>query len=148
MRRIWLMMSMALMFAAAMALSGAAQAAPGDNKATAQCKAEAIRTLQPGLKLSDYHFVGGTVGDDYFDRAATAGPDVFCGFGGNDSITDLDAGDIFLGGNGNDTVLRNNGTFYGGAGDDYVYYNHGTFYGEAGNDYVLYPDDSTVTFVD
>jgi Ca2+-binding RTX toxin-like protein len=108
--------------------------------------AEAVRTLGPGFKPSGYTFVGGSAGEDYFDRAATTGPDVFCGFGGNDSISTLEAGDIFLGGDGNDTVFRNFGTFYGGAGKDYVYYNQGTFYGEAGNDYVLYPDDSRGTF--
>jgi len=121
MKRILLLMPLALMLAAAMALSGVAQAKPITNgEADAKCLAEAVRTLQPGFKLSGYHFVGGTAGDDFFDRAATAGPDVFCGFGGNDSITDVDEGDIFLGGAGNDEVDINDGTFYGGEGEDFV----------------------------
>jgi hypothetical protein len=72
------------------------------------------------LNPSGYTFVGGTDDSDVFDRAATAGPDVFCGFGGNDPTTKVDEGDIFLGGAGNDQVAYNDGTFYGGAGEDFV----------------------------
>ena len=97
MKRILLLVTLALMLASAMALSGVAQAA--------QCKAEAVRTLQPGFKPSDYNFVAGTEEANDFDGQATAGPDVFCGFGGDDSISTLDAGDIFIGGAGNDSDL-------------------------------------------
>ena len=45
-----------------------------------------------------------------FDGQATAGPDVFCGFGGDDSISTLDAGDIFIGGAGNDSDLVSSAT--------------------------------------
>ena len=116
--------------------SGVAQAGPVTNgKADARCLAEAVRTLGPGFNPSGYHFVGGTAGDDFFDRAATAGPDVLCGFGGNDSIATLDEGDIFLGGMGNDQVTNYNyGTFNGGAGDDSVGNNYYIFNGGAGND--------------
>jgi hypothetical protein len=104
-----------------------------NGKADAKCLAEAVRTLGSDLEPSGgYHFVGGTAGDDFFDRAATAGPDVFCGFGGDNYVNTLDAGDIFFRGDGNDADFRN----------------FGTFYGEACNYYVLYPDDSTGTFVD
>jgi hypothetical protein len=140
MRRILLMMSMALVFAAALALSGAAQAKPVADSADAQCLKLAIRTLGTGFKPSGYTFVGGTEGnDDFTPEEATGGPDVFCGFGDDDSVLTLDAGDIFLGGEGDDAVGANNGTYYGGAGDDIVYTNEGTFYGGAGNDRMLGP---------
>jgi Ca2+-binding RTX toxin-like protein len=81
--------------------------------------AEAVRTLQPGFNPSNYNFVGGTGGDDIDTFTATAGPDVFCGFGGDDRIAlgfAWDEGDIFLGGEGNDSVFGNAGTFFGGEG--------------------------------
>ena len=91
----------------------------------------------PGFKPSDYAFHGRTEGVDYFTGSATAGPDVFCGFGGNDFINTLDAGDIFLGGAGDDGVSDNFGTFYGGEGNDSVLLtNFGTVFGEEGNDFV------------
>jgi hypothetical protein len=136
MKRIFMLMALALMIATAMALSGVAQAAKGSNKANAQCKAEAVRTLQPGFKPSNYTFIGGTAGNDRLDGlGSTDAPDVFCGFGGDDLIG-LAEGDIFLGGAGNDVVDINYGTFYGGDGDDQVFISFGTFYGGAGNDYV------------
>jgi hypothetical protein len=143
MRRIWLMMTLALMFAAAMAFSGVAQAKkPVGGSADAQCLKLAIRTLGPGFNPSGYTFIGGTEGNDDFGQG-TAGPDVFCGFGDRDSVLTLDAGDIFLGGDGADAVGANNGTFYGGAGDDIVYTNEGTFYGGEGDDRVLGPGRGT-----
>ena len=73
-------------------------------------------------------FHGGTEGFDSFYFPATAGPDVFCGFGGDDEAAVLEAGDIFLGGEGNDVVISNfGGTFYGGAGNDTVFSGNGTF---------------------
>ena len=137
MKRVLLLVTVASMLAVAMALSGVAQAAKGSNKANAQCKAEAVRTLQPGFKPSNYTFIGGTAGNDRLDGlGSTDGPDVFCGFGGDDLIG-LAEGDIFLGGAGNDVVdTINYGTFYGGDGDDQVFISFGTFYGGAGNDYV------------
>jgi hypothetical protein len=46
---------------------------------------------------------------------------VFCGFGGDDCIHTLDAGDIFLGGAGKDGVFnQNGGTFNGGPSSDMV----------------------------
>jgi hypothetical protein len=100
--------------------------------------AEAAKTVEhPGFKPSDYAFHGRTEGVDNFTGSATAGPDVFCGFGGNDFINSLDAGDIFLGGAGDDGVSGNRGTFYGGEGNDSVLLtNFGTVFGEEGNDFV------------
>jgi hypothetical protein len=154
MKRILLLTSLAAMMAAAMALSGVAQAAQGGNKANAQCRAEAVRTLGPGFNPSNYNFVGGTAGNDRLDGlGSNDAPDVFCGFGGDDLIGNLAEDDIFLGGAGNDVDsvnygtfyggpgddevdLINYGTFYGGDGDDSVFISYGTFYGGAGNDYV------------
>ena len=145
MRRILLLASMALMFAAAMALSGVAQAKTTIGGPTAaQCKNLAIKTLGKGFDPSGYTFVVGTGGNDDFTGQATAGNDVFCGFGGDDSIYTLDQGSIFLGGDGNDSVIKNYGTFYGGDGNDsidspydgIVGANFGTFNGGAGDDYV------------
>jgi len=110
---------------------------------SAGLRAEAVRTLHhPAFKPSDYNFHGGTGGDDLDTFAATAGPDVFCGFGGDDDIgysVNLDEGDIFFGGAGNDRVTNtNNGTFLGEAGNDRVGLNvpGGTFNGGEGNDSV------------
>lgn len=134
------MMSLALMLAAAMALSGVAQARTMADSADAQCGKLAIRTLGPGFDPSGYTFIGGAAGDDDFTGKATAGPDVFCGFGGKDSIFEVDEGDIFLGGAGNDQVTYNDGTFNGGAGNDSVSINYGVSYGGfnggAGEDFV------------
>jgi hypothetical protein len=137
MKRIMLLVTVASMLGAAMAISGVAQAAQGGNKANAQCRAEAVRTLQPGFKPSDYNFVGGTAGNDRLDGlGSNDAPDVFCGFGGDDLIG-LAEGDIFLGGAGNDVVDINYGTFYGEEGNDYVDNNEfGTFYGGPGDDTV------------
>jgi hypothetical protein len=133
MKRIFMLMALALMLGAAMALSGVAQAA----SPSAKCQLEA-----QSLNLVDYKFIGG--GDrknDDFTRKATDGVDeVFCGFGGNDSIGTLAEGDIFLGGAGNDSVEENYGTFNGGTGADHVNVNYsaGTFNGGDGIDYVNY----------
>lgn len=138
---------LAAMVAAMMIFSGVAHAKTTIGGPTAaQCKNLAIKTIGSSFDPSGYTFVVGTSGDDTFTD--TAGKrEVFCGFGGNDSMDTIEAGDIFLGGDGNDYAYGNfDGTVYGGAGDDYVYYNQGTFYGEEGNDYVVYPDDSTGTF--
>jgi hypothetical protein len=137
MRRILLLVTVASMLAAAMALSGVAQAAPISGKADVQCLKLAIKTLGPSFNPSTYTFIGGTEDiDDFTGQGTTEGNDVFCGFGGIDSIPYLDAGDIFLGGAGDDGVGQNSGTFYGEAGNDFVSGNFGTFYGGAGNDHV------------
>jgi Ca2+-binding RTX toxin-like protein len=138
MRRILLLTTLAAMLAAAMALSGVAQAKPNtSSKADIKCFAEANKTLQPGFNYADYTFHGGTAGDDN-TFTGTAGPDVFCGFGGVDVIETLEAGDIFLGGAGNDHVITNEGTFNGEAGNDIVDFNDGTFNGGEGNDHVSF----------
>jgi Ca2+-binding RTX toxin-like protein len=103
--------------------------------------AEAVRTVeQPGFNPSDYTFFGGTdEGPDSFNLKGTEGrPDVFCGFGGDDGVLTLEAGDIFLGGAGIERVDDNFGTFNGGSGDDSVRVNSviGIFFGEEGNDRV------------
>jgi hypothetical protein len=138
MRRILLLVTVASMLAAALALSGVAQAKPTATSADRQCKKLAIQTL-PNFKPAHYTFHGGTEDPDIFDDDNTEGqPDVFCGFGGADSIeTTLDAGDIFLGGTESDAVLINNGTFYGQEVGDIVGTNNGTFYGGAGDDFVI-----------
>ena len=119
MKRTLSLVTVALMLPAAMALSGLAQAAPIDGKADAQCAKLAKRTLGPSYNSSNYTFIGGAEGIDNFNGRATDGPDVFCGFGGDDRIdTMIDEGDIFIGGEGNDSVSTNYGTFYGGAGND------------------------------
>jgi opacity protein-like surface antigen len=133
MKRMLLLVTLALMLAAAMALSGVAQAA----SPSARCQAEA-ETLT-GLDLTGYNFIAGKNnkrGDDFTSKA-TEGADVFCGFGGNDYIETLGEDDIFIGGDGIDWTDINFGTFYGGAGEDGVLANYGTFYGEADADEVL-----------
>jgi Ca2+-binding RTX toxin-like protein len=136
MKRIIMLVTVALMLGAAMVLSGVAQAAPGGNKANAQCKAEAVRTLQPGFKPSDYNFIGGTEEANNFDGQATEGADLFCGFGGNDELLTLEADDIFLGGAGDDFVQSNAGTVNGGEGNDRIDINNSTFNGGPGDDTV------------
>jgi hypothetical protein len=129
MKRILLLVTVASMLAAAMALSGVAQARPIADSAYAQCAKLAIRTLGPSYNPANYTFFGGTEGTDFFTGQATAGPDVFCGFGGADRIETLDEGDIFLGGADDEVVTNNYGTFYGQEGDDQVVFNFpdGTF---------------------
>jgi Ca2+-binding RTX toxin-like protein len=142
-KRIMLLTTLAAMLAAAIALSGVAQAAPIGGPADAQCAKLAIQTLGPRYNPGTYTFHGGTEStsttelNDTFDGQATLDPDVFCGFSGNDLINNLNADDIFLGGAGQDTVTNNSGTFYGGEGDDMVAINSSTFFGEEGNDVVI-----------
>ena len=140
MKRISLLVTaVASMLAAATALSGVAQAEPISDSPDAKCANLTIKTLGPRFNPSIYTFHGGTEGDDVFTGQATAGPDVFCGFGGVDSITTLDAGDIFLGGAGDDSVRDNLGSAYGQEGNDQVFRNlsGGTFNGGAGDDFVF-----------
>ena len=144
-KRILLLTTLAAMLAAAMALSGVAQAAPISDEADAQCLKLAIQTLGPSHNPSTYTFHGGTEStstteiNDNFDGQATLDPDVFCGFSGNDLINTLNAGDIFLGGAGDDGVGQNSGTFYGEAGNDVVFrqFGGGTFDGGADFDQVV-----------
>jgi hypothetical protein len=147
MKRILLLVTVvAAMLAAAMALSGVAQAKPTATSADRQCMKLAIQTL-PNFKPAHYTFHGGTEDSDTFDDDNTEGqPDVFCGFGGVDGIeTTLDAGDIFLGGADFDGVVNNNGTFYGQEGGDVVGFNNtsGIFYGGADDDSVNQMDGGT-----
>jgi hypothetical protein len=144
-KRIVLLSTLAAMLAAAMALSGVAQAAPTiDTKADAKCLAEAAKTVQqPGFNPADYTFHGGAddpsqLGDDFNGQGTLLGKDVFCGFRGTDGMETLEAGDIFLGGADFDGVVHNNGTFYGQAGGDNVGVNHetGTYYAGEGDDHV------------
>ena len=136
MRRILLLMSLALMLASALAVGGVAQAKTTiGGKAQAHCKNLAIATIGPDFDPSGYTFVVGTAGNDTFTN--TLGQrEVFCGYGGDDVISYTEEGEFFLGGADNDAVGGNFGTFYGGAGDDYVQENVGTFYGGEGNDTV------------
>jgi hypothetical protein len=144
MRRILLLVTVASMLAAAMALSGVAQAKPITNtKADTKCLAEAAKTVQqPGFNPANYTFHGGDtdpshLSDDFTGQGTLEGNDVFCGFLGSDGInTTLEAGDIFLGGADFDGVVNNNGTFYGQEGGDVVGVNSGTFYGGADGDHV------------
>jgi Ca2+-binding RTX toxin-like protein len=137
MKRFLLLVTVASMLAAALALSGVAQAAPIGGKTDAQCAKLAIQTLGPGVNPSNYTFHGGTEGNDLDTFTPTEGPDVFCGFGGDDLIITLAEGDIFLGGVGDDEVGTNNGTFYGQEGDDLAAINNSNFFGGAGNDTVF-----------
>ena len=106
----------------------------------ANCLQEA--QLLTSSTLTGYNVVvGNNRRADDFTSKATAGDDVFCGRGGNDSIATLDAGDIFIGGAGDDYLhdfQNNNGTFDGGDGTDSVNFQDttGTFNGGAGNDSV------------
>ena len=147
MKRILLLTTLAAMLAAAMALSGVAQAKPTSDSSDAKCEKLAIQTLGPSFNAANYTFHGGTAGPDDFSFTGTAEqPDVFCGFGSGaeggdfDGIFTLEAGDIFLGGAGDDSVNLNQGTFYGGEGNDSVTTNSGTFNGEAGDDTVTTND--------
>jgi hypothetical protein len=138
MKRLFMLLAVALMVVAAMALSGVAQAAsPSD---ICREKAESLT----GKNLAGYTFVVGTEDSNTF--SPTKGrAEVFCGFDGGDHISHLNEDDIFIGGPGRDEVDgNNNGTFYGGAGEDEVYdNNNGTFYGGDDRDYV---DQNTGTF--
>jgi hypothetical protein len=132
-------MMVVLAATAMMATSAVAQAAPISDKADAQCAKLARQTLGASFNPPNYNFHGGTEADNDFTGQATEGDDVFCGFGGVDRITTLDAGDIFLAGAGSDLQVQdNNGTFYGGEGDDGVNTNSltGTFDGGPGDDTV------------
>jgi hypothetical protein len=127
---------------------GVAQAKPISDSADAQCAKLAIKTLGSSFNPSNYTFHGGSDVIDTFDVQATEGNDVFCGFGGDDRIDTLEAGDIFLGGAGDDFVLNTTGTFNGGDGIDTVGINNGTFNGGEGNDTVLRSNTGTTTNVE
>src|ERR671921_618126 len=132
MKSIFMLMAVALMLGAAMALSGVAQA--GGKTSSLLCQQEAASL---GISGS-YNFIGGSdTKNDNFSHKGTKGKDVFCGFGGNDSIYTLAEGDIFYGGAGEDSVYTNRGTFNGDSGEDSVInYSLGTFNGGDGNDSV------------
>lgn len=104
-----------------------------------QCIAELARAglIGPGSNPGHANIIVGTDGDDTFDPALfTDGPDLVCGFGGNDTLTSLGLGDVFLGGQGDERVdSLDGGTFYGGDGNDSLnFLNDGTFFGGDGQD--------------
>src|SRR5918998_1804829 len=157
-RSLLLLTTMAL---GVLMVSSVAQAA----SPKAKCQQEAV-TLTGSTFTGANFVVGNNKRADDFSSKATAGTDVFCGFGGDDWTDTLDAGDLFIGGAGNDTIYEtnndtfiggagddtigggcsdvegvnctNNGTFYGGDGRDVVYFNNGFFYGGGGGDFVVY----------
>ena len=143
MKRIFMLLTT---MALGVLMVGSVAQAAGSPRANCLQEAQSLT----GSTLTGYNVVvGNNRRADDFTSKATAGADVFCGRGGNDSITTLDAGDIFIGGAGDDYVhdfQNNNGTFYGGAGNDYVFYNNGTFNGGDGNDSVTSFQDTTGTF--
>lgn len=93
-----------------------------------------------GLDPAGYTIVLGTEGSDSFDAQVTGGPDLVCGFGGDDEITNLAPGDVFLGGSGSDFAAYVNAgsSFYGGPGLDFVLgeLRGGTVFGGADDDTV------------
>ena len=130
-----------------------------EDPAVTRCKQEAVAA---GFDPSAFTIIVGTENDDPSVWPTTAGPDLICGFGGNDYVWTLSANDVFLGGDGvdyvdhlygtfngdagNDSVLGPlYGTFNGGAGDDSAseMYNGGIFNGGAGNDTVYANDGGT-----
>ncbi len=116
-----------------------AHAAPQDK---GRCIAELARAGLVGRDVNPKtaNIVTGTEGDDDLSGQLTAGPDVVCGFGGNDTIGTLAAPDIFLGGAGFDLVSSlEGGTFNGGPGYDTVaFVDAGTFNGGEGDDVVQF----------
>ena len=147
MKRIFMLLALALMLVAAMALSGVAQAKTISLSPKAECQQEAASL---GVDLTGYTFVYGDKKKNDVFTDTVGQREVFCGFGGDDSIitlaedtdepyqrfNDLEAGDIFIGGDGNDSVNDSAGIFNGGAGNDTVSRNYGTFNGGAGDDLV------------
>jgi hypothetical protein len=132
MKRVFMLLAVALMAVAAMALSGVAQAdSPRDD-----CR-EKAQSLT-GSTLAGYTFVVGTADRNIFTSTdgRNAPTEVFCGFDGGDHVSHLKGRDIFIGGKGTDSVEYNSGRFYGGDGDDSVFTNFGTFNGGAGGDSV------------
>ena len=115
MKRLFMLLAVALMVVAAMALSGVAQAA----SPSSDCREKAESLT--GKNLEGYFFVVGTADSNTFSPT-NGRAEVFCGFGGGDRISHLKGVDIFIGGAGRDYVGTNNGTFYGGddTEDDYV----------------------------
>ena len=158
-RSLLLLTTMAL---GVLMVSSVAQAA----SPKAKCQQEAESLTGSTFTGANFKVGNNKRADDFSSKATTAGTDVFCGFGGDDWIDTLDAGDLFIGGAGNDTIYEtNNGTFIGGAGDDtigggcsdvegitctnsgtfyggdgrdVVYFNKGFFYGGGGGDFVVY----------
>jgi hypothetical protein len=131
---------------------------PGQGKCIRAAKKAGL--IGPELNPSNTTFISGTNGNDsiYEDVAAD---EVFCGFGGRDTVFEANNFGVVLGGPGNDWVSYNReigtviggagndyvegnyGTFNGGEGDDYIWDNVGTFNGGAGNDLVIYGNYGT-----
>src|SRR5829696_3944399 len=101
MKRVFMLLAVALMVVATMALSGVAQAdSPSD-----MCR-EKAQSLT-GKNLTGYTFVVGTEDSNFF-RNPDGLPTVYCGFDDDDHIDHLNYGDIFIGGRGSDTVDETN----------------------------------------
>ena len=118
--------------------TGAAPRGPEEKR----CFQEAVQAglIGAGLNPSTIHYILGTGLDDAFaPTRLTEGPDLICGFEGNDTFTSLYAGDVFLGGEGNDGVTTlEGGTFNGSAGVDRITgLLAGTFNGGNGDDHVI-----------
>ena len=132
--------STALALCLALILGVAAPPAHGDDGEQGRCIREAVKAglIGPDLNPGNTNFAGGTAGDDNFTGRTTAGPDVVCGFGGDDFVDTLGVGDVFLSGAGNDRVNEQyGGTFNGDEGNDTVFLKYGgTFNGGAGSNLV------------
>lgn len=145
-----------------LAAPGPAQSATGTGMHGATAAAVACRhvawaagDLRPGSPLWGATFSGGTRGADMWSMSgpveAGSPPVVWCGFAGDDVVSDnwgwVYGGPgndsmsenwlVFRGGPGNDSVSPNEGYFAGGPGNDTVIANHGTFDGGPGNDAVI-----------
>jgi Ca2+-binding RTX toxin-like protein len=114
-----------------------------DGAAGARCLllVRAAGGINSEVNPSTRQFRGGTDGDDV--ESAVWPSEVYCGFGGNDTVQflegDFSDGGIFYGGPGDDDVYVNsrNAVFHGGAGNEYVESNSGLYFGGDGDDRAL-----------
>ena len=84
----------------------------------ARCRQEVIAA---GIDPAGFNIITGTETNGNTEFLTPTAADLICGFGGEDVVDNLDAGDVFLGGDDNDGVNHMyGGTFNGGAGDDVV----------------------------
>lgn len=104
-----------------------------------RCIKEAARTGLIGRDLnpSNANFISDAEVVDNLGGRITAGRDVLCGFGENDFVITLEAGDVFLGFKDTDRILaQTGGVFLGGEGNDEAsgFLADGTFNGGEGVD--------------